>query len=141
MFEARQGFKHLTDRFVVSFLAGGETGFVNAVVHIVVNPAVQFVDFIAQFRRIKITGPCTVRIKRSIEHTDDLSGFITDDGLVFLVPQNRHSDASGVVRVGAQVKLIEEIVVIQFIASGGREVAVEGPAVFQHQRIDDGNGN
>ena len=38
-------FKDFSDRFVVGFLAGGKTGLVNAVINVVVNPAVQLIDF------------------------------------------------------------------------------------------------
>lgn len=84
LFQPLERFKHFCDRFVVGFLAGGKSGFVDAIIHVVVNPAVQLVDFIAQCRRVEITGAGTVRVKRGIEHADDLRGFIADDGLIFL---------------------------------------------------------
>ncbi|MNV97863.1 hypothetical protein D3C71_1930380 [compost metagenome] len=82
-----------------------------------------------------------MRVKRRIEHANDLGGFIADDSLVFLIPQNRDGDASGVVRVCAQIELVEEIVVVKVVAGGRREITVEGPAVFQHQRIHHRNRN
>ena len=137
LLQALQRFKHLSDRFVIGFLAGGETGLIDTVVDVVVNPAVQLVNLIAQFNRVVIPGAGAVRIKRGIEHADDFRGLIADDRLVFLVPQHRHGHASGVVRIGAQIELVEEIVVIQVITGRSGEITVERPAVFQHQRVDD----
>src|SRR5690606_37451711 len=114
---------------------GGKTGFVDTVVYVVVNPAVQLVDFLTQFNRIIIPGAGTVSIKRRVKHANDFGGFITDDGLVFLVPQHGYGNASGVVRIGTQIKLVEEVVVVKVIAGRSREVTVKRPAVFQHQRV------
>ncbi len=49
-------FKDFSNRFVVGFLAGGKTGLVNAVINVVVNPAVQLIDFVSQLNRIVIPG-------------------------------------------------------------------------------------
>ena len=141
LLQALQGSKHVADRFVVRFLTGGKARFVDAVVDVVVDPAVQLVNFLAQLNRVVIPGAGTVRVKRGIEHANDFSGFIADDRLVFLVPQHRHRYASGVVRIGAQIELIQEIVMIKLITRRGREVTVERPAVFQHQRVNHRNRN
>ena len=125
-------FKDFSNRFVVGFLAGGKTGLVNAVINVVVNPAVQLIDFVSQLNRIVIPGARAMGVEGGVEHADDLRRFIADNRLVFLVPQNRYGDAPGVVRVGAQIKLVEEIVMIQFITRRSREIMVERPAVFQH---------
>ncbi len=141
LLETLQRFKHLSDRFVIRFLAGGETGLVDTVVDVVVNPAVQLVNLITQFNRVIISGTSAVRIKCGIEHADDFRRLIADNRLVFLVPQHRHGHATGVMRIGAQIELVQEIVVIQFVAGCRREITVKRPAVFQHQRVDDGNRN
>lgn len=84
LLQSFQGFKDFSDRFVVRFLAGGKSCFIDAVVNVVVDPAVQFVNFIAQLNRVVIPGTGAVRVKRGIEHANDFSGFIADDRLVFL---------------------------------------------------------
>jgi hypothetical protein len=48
LLQTLQRFKHLSDRFVIRFLAGGETGLIDTVVDVVVNPAVQLINFLAQ---------------------------------------------------------------------------------------------
>lgn len=141
LFQAFQRFKHLSDRFVIRFLAGGETGLIDTVIDVVVNPAVQFINFLAQLHRIVISGTGAVRVKRGIEHADDFRRLIADNRLVFLVPQHRHGHAPGVVRIGAQIELVEEIVVIKIVAGRRWEITVKRPAVFQHQRVDHGNRN
>ena len=60
LFQAFQRFKHLSDRFVIRFLAGGETGLIDTVIDVVVNPAVQLINFLAQLNRVVIPAraPC-----------------------------------------------------------------------------------
>ena len=141
LLQTLQRFKHLSNRFVIRFLAGGETCLVDTVVDVVVNPAVQLVNFLSQLSRIIISGTGAVRVKGGIEHADDFRRLIADNRLVFLVPQHRHGNAPGVVRIGAQIELVKEIVVVEIVAGRRGEITVKRPAVFQHQRVHDRNRN
>ena len=141
LLQTLQRFKHFPDRVVIGFLAGRKPGFIDTVVDVVVDPAVQLVNFIAQLNRVVVPGAGAVCIKRGIKHADDFRRFVADNRLVFLVPQYRDSNASGVVRIGAQIKLVEEIVVVKIVAGRGGEITVKRPAVFQHQRVDHRNRN
>ena len=44
-----------------------------------------------------------------------------------------------VVRIGAQIELVKEIVVVKIVAGRRGEITVKRPAVFQHQRVHDRN--
>ncbi|KAG9795956.1 hypothetical protein KCU88_g195, partial [Aureobasidium melanogenum] len=46
-------------------------------------------------------------VERVIQHADDLAGLVVDDGLCFLVPQDRHGVASGILWVSFEVELFQ----------------------------------
>jgi hypothetical protein len=54
LFQTLQRRKYRIDRFVIGLLAGGESGFIDAVVDVVVDPAVQLINLRAQRRRVVI---------------------------------------------------------------------------------------
>lgn len=76
--------KDILNGVIIGLLAGRKTGLVNAIVNVVINPAVQLVDFIAQFSGIIVPGFCAQCIKCCIEHANDFSGFIADNRMIFL---------------------------------------------------------
>ena len=63
LLNALQRLKDFLDRLVVSFLAGGKPGLVNTVIDVVVNPAIQLINFFPQFSGIIIARPRAVSIK------------------------------------------------------------------------------
>nr|VUD34640.1 Uncharacterised protein [Raoultella sp. NCTC 9187] len=73
LLQAFQRSKYAINGFIISLLAGGEPGFINAVIHAVVNPAVQFIDVLAQCRRVVIAGGCPQPVEGGIEHTNNFS--------------------------------------------------------------------
>ena len=44
-------------------------------------------------------------------------------------------------RIGMKIELIEKIMLIQHIAGCVGEIIAKGPAIFQHQRMDNGDRN
>ena len=133
--------KYPIDRFVIGLLAGGESGFIDPVVDVVIDPAVQLINLRAQRRRVVISCAGAQSVKGGIQHADDFRRLIADNGLLLLVPQYRHRNAPAVVRIGMQIELIEKFVLVEGIARGCREAIVESPAVFKHQGVDHGDGN
>ena len=71
LLQSCQRLKDFFHGIVVGFLAGGKSRFIHAVIDVVINPAVQLVDFAMQGRWIVIPGFRTQRIKRSVKHADD----------------------------------------------------------------------
>ena len=112
LLQSRQRGEDVFYGIVIGLLAGGKTRFIDAIVNVVINPAVQFVDFIAQFRGIVVPGFCAQRIKRRIEHANNFSGFIADNCMVLFIPQHWHGHATAVMGIGVQVKLIQKFVLI-----------------------------
>jgi hypothetical protein len=48
LLQALQRGEHRIDRFIIGLLAGGEPGFIDAVIDVVVDPTVQRIDIFAQ---------------------------------------------------------------------------------------------
>ena len=141
LFQTLQRRKYPIDRFVIGLLAGGESGFIDSIVDVVIDPAVQLINLRAQLRRVVISSAGTQSVKRGIQHADDFRRLIADDGLLLFVPQYRHRDAPAVVGIGMQIKLIKKFVLVEGIARRCREAIVESPAVLEHQGVDHGDGN
>ncbi|MPN32414.1 hypothetical protein SDC9_179892 [bioreactor metagenome] len=112
LLQPRQRGKDVFYRVIIGLLTGSEARFIDAIVNVVINPAVQFVDLVAQFWGIVVPGFCPLRIERRIEHANDFSRFITDNRMVLFIPQDRHGDAAAVMGIGVQVKLIQKFVLI-----------------------------
>ena len=90
LFQALQRGEHRIDSLIISLLAGGEPGFIDAVIDVVVDPTVQRIDIFAQRGRVVIAGGGAQSVKGGIEHADDFSRLITDDRMLLFIPQNRH---------------------------------------------------
>jgi hypothetical protein len=98
-----------------------EAGFVDTVIDPVINAGIDRIDFTAKRFRIVIAGRRANVIKGAIEHTDNIRRLIADDGFLLCIPQHRHRDPAGVIRIRLQVKLVEIIESIQPIPAGIRE--------------------
>ena len=70
----------------VGGLRGGEAATIDAVIDVVIDEAVDAVNFGASLLWIEIGAVVRQRIERGVEHTNDLGGFVTDDGATRLVP-------------------------------------------------------
>ncbi len=92
-----------------------------------------------QCNRIIIPGTGTDSIKRTVEHADDIGRLIADDGVLLLVPQYRHGYAATVLRIGVQIELIEELILVELIAGRILKTIIERPAILQHQRMHYGD--
>ncbi len=136
LLKAGQRGKDILYRLVIGFLAGSEPGFVDAVIHVVVDPAIQLINLPPQFRRVVVARFRAVCVKGGIEHANNIRRFVADDGVVFLIPQHRHGNAPGIVRIGMKIELIEKIVLIELVAGGGRKAIIKGPAALQHQGVN-----
>ena len=56
-------------------------------------------------------------IERGVQHSDDLSGLIVDNGVELLVPEDRDSVSANVVGIGLEVKLLEGREAVERIGS------------------------
>ena len=65
------------------------------------------VDLVAQQRRIIVGGHIGEAAERRVEHPDDLGRFIIHDRAPLLVPERRHGDPAGELRVGEEIDLGE----------------------------------
>src|SRR5690606_35818944 len=61
-------------------------------------------------------------------------------GLALAVPEHRNRDAAGIVRVGPDIGLAQELETVDAVASGAIALA-EGPAVRPHVMVDDRDGD
>lgn len=84
LLQTLQSGKHCINRFIIGLLAGGEPGFIDAVIHIIVDPAVQLINLIAQLRRVVISCAAAQPIEGGIKHADDFRRLIADDGVLLL---------------------------------------------------------
>lgn len=66
-------------------------------------------------------------IEFRVKHPNDFAALIVDDGLRLLVPEDRHGEASNVVRVGFVVQLAELGESIERIFWSGAMVSGEQP--------------
>jgi hypothetical protein len=53
-----------------------------------INQLVYLINFLTFVTGVKVARRRTDLIKRTVEHTDNLSRFITDNGVLLFVPQN-----------------------------------------------------
>lgn len=58
LLQPRQRGKDVFYRVIIGLLTGSEARFIDAIVNVVINPAVQFVDLVAQFWGIVVPGFC-----------------------------------------------------------------------------------
>ncbi len=125
------------DGIFVGFLRGGETGFVDAVIHRVINPRIHGLDGLAQVFGPEIQRVAGNFVESRIKHPDDFRAFIRHDGRAFLVPQDRHRDAPGHQRIGAGIDLVQEVEIEQPVARRAGEIVAQFPAVRQHVGMHD----
>ena len=100
-----EGRKQRAERLLVGGLGGGEAGTIDAVVDVGIHERIDAVDLLAQRRRIVIGLHVGQGVEGRVEHPDDFRRFVVDDGAALLVPQHRHRDASGIVRIRRDIDL------------------------------------
>ena len=102
--------EELMDGFFVCFLCGGEAGFIDAVVDIVVGPVVRGFNFGLQILGEKnkiavLLGKQGIKLR--VEHANDLRRFVRDNGVRLLVPEGGDGEAPIVRRVDGEVQVAE----------------------------------
>ena len=128
---------------VVGFLVGrlrfGEAAAINAVIDVVVDLGIDAVDLGAQRLRIKIGRVGADAGEFRVEHADDLGGFVVDDPLGLLVPQRRHRDLAGIMRIARRVGLVQIVEAVDPVrrAIGKRRIVLERPALVAQPRHGD----
>ena len=79
LFRAIQAFEQLDDGLLVRFLRGGEAGFVDAVVDVVVGPFVRFFDLglevLGEEVQVCVLGR-DEGVETGVEHAEDFGGFV-----------------------------------------------------------------
>jgi Na+(H+)/acetate symporter ActP len=79
-------------------------------------------------------------VEGRIEHADDFRGFVGDDRVSLLVPEDGNRDPAGITWIGLHIDLPERFGTEQMV-DGATDLVLELPAFRQHQRIDDRDGN
>ena len=94
--------------FLVCGLGGGEAGFVDAVVDVIVSPIIRAFDFALEFlgKQIDRLVPLGKQVVEfSVEHADDLAGFVADDLVLLDVVEGGDGEAAGVFGVDTEVNV------------------------------------
>jgi hypothetical protein len=105
-----EGGEQLTHGLLIRFLGGGEAGFVDAVVDVVVGPFVCGFDLALEVRREEDDVSVLLReegVEFGVEHADDFRGFVGDDRVGLFVPEGGHCEAAFVVWVDREVQVAE----------------------------------
>ncbi len=105
----------------------------------VVHPLVDTVDLRAKRLRVEVDRSLVrgqLVVERSVEHADDLRALVVHDRRRLLVPQYGHGEPPLVLRVHAQVQVLDVLRAEEGVRVGaGERVHVrEGPAVRAHAR-------
>ena len=127
------------DGLVIGLLPGGEARAIDPVVEVRINAVVHGLDGVAQVLGPVMRVIAGQRVEGAVEHADDLARFVGNDGVPLLVPEDRHRDLAGHVRLGAQVDVAQEPGPEQRVARGPVEVGREGPALVAHDRMNHRN--
>lgn len=147
--------EHIGDFLIVNFLFGGESGLVDPIVDIVINPAVDFVDFLSQGFRVDVyfgvvTGEKLIEF--GVQDSDDFTRFVVDDSLEFLIPKHRDSESATVIRVGFEVQFSNTGESVQMVLGTvgnitntlpGLDFVLgnESPSLFVHVPMNNGQPN
>ena len=121
-------------RIFIGLLGRRETGLVHAIVDVVVDAAVDLVDFRAPQFRVVVAGRRADAVEGAVEHADDVGRFVADHGGALAVPQHRHGDAPGIIRVGLQVQLVQATDAEDRVGHHAGP-GFEGPALIAHQPV------
>src|SRR6185312_4725919 len=108
----------------------------DAVIDVGVGDGIEAVDLAAQRLRIVI-GPLGAHaVEGAVEHADDFGRFVVDDAAGLLVPQRRHGDLAGIVRVARRVGLVQIVEAVDPVgrAVGKIRIVLERPAVLAQAR-------
>lgn len=108
----------------------------------IIDPLVHLIDPLAKLRRIKVKLRFIFRddlIELRIEHTDNLGRFVIDDRMLFLVPDYRDRESARIVRVCAEVEVLDMLGLVKRvdISSRVRVRRRERPSVRAQSRRDD----
>ena len=107
---AVEGREERLNGFLVCGLGGGEAGFIDAVVDVVVGPVVRAFDLTSKFLGKQINGLVLLReqvVEFGVEHADDLAGLVADDFVLLDVVEGGDGEAAGVVGVDAEIYVAE----------------------------------
>ena len=107
---AVEGLEQLGHSGLIRLSLGAEAGLVHAIVDVVVSPFVGLIDLFLQCWREKIDGSFVFGehvVKFVVEHADDLTGFVADDGLLLDVIEARHRESAAIVGLRREVYVAE----------------------------------
>jgi hypothetical protein len=123
LFNSIQSLKKVNNSFLVRLLRFCKSRFVDAVVDRVVYPLIHFIYFTFELWR-KESGLSFVDlsllrrkqvVESGVEHPNNLTALIADNGLVLLVPQCRYQDSSSVRRVCFHIQIAQILDTIDWI--------------------------
>lgn len=152
LFDAIEALEKGFDVGFVCVLEGGKAAFVNAVVDIGVDPFVEGVNFLGVVLGVvsNATGLFGDEIIESVvEITDHFAGFVVDDGVELVIPNDGYGASLLVVWIGSLVELSNTLLVLvtgDLVSGSGNTVALglfvgnEAPAFTAEERIDDVDG-
>jgi len=125
---------------LVRALAGGEAGFVNAVVHAVVDEPGEFGLFVRDGDGEEIDRFVSERAEGVVEHAADIVLGVVHDATSGGVPKHGDGDAAIEVRIGGGIGFAEKVeAIIGIVAESG--AIAESPAALVAHGIDDGDAD
>jgi hypothetical protein len=110
----------------------------------IIDPLVHLVDLLAKLRRIKVKLRFIFRDERielGVKEADNLGRLVIDDRVLFLIPDHRDRESARIVRVCAEVEVLDMLGLVKRVDVGSRERVRrrEWPAVRAQSRRDDGD--
>ena len=140
LFQPVQRLEQWPEGGLIGLLGGGETAFVDAVVHRVVDHFVEGIDLAALRLRVEVGDGLRdlVRqaVKGAVQHAQDFPGLIADDASRLLVPEHRHGGAPRKVRLAPGIDFMHPFRADHRVGARG-----EAPAVVIHVRVGDTDGD
>lgn len=122
-----QVLEHAKNLLLIHLLNSGETRLVHTVVDVVIYPTVDLVDLGLQLSGVQVNGSVFLVnevVEPSVEHSDDLTALVVDNGLQLLIPEHRHSKSAVVFGVGLEIQLSDSVKRVQVV--GGAHISARG---------------
>lgn len=140
LFDTLLRLEHQISILLVLGLGGSKARLVHAIVQVIVDPSVSFVDGRQEACRTQVKSWVTSNlIELGIEHTDNFGTLVVDDGVEFLIPEDGDGETAVVVRIGTEVEVTDVLAVVEGVgnAAGCLFGGAKLPSLLLHQVIDD----
>jgi hypothetical protein len=135
-------FKEVYDGGLICLGSLRKTTLVYAIVDLIIDPLVYPINLLAMLRRIKVKLRFIFRddrIELRVKHADNLGRLVIDNRMLFLIPDYRDRESARIVRVCAEVEVLDMLGLVKRVDISSRERVHrrERPSVRAHSRRDD----